>query len=147
MRQKFKILLTLLSFVMVQTMFAQEKEITGSVQDASGVPLLGVNILVKGTSTGTQTDFDGNYTIEASAGETLVFSYVGYTPNEVVVGESSTIDVVLEQGEALETVVVTALGISREKKSLGYSTQQVDSEELNVTRPSNAINSTTHLVT
>jgi|TARA_R100000306_G_scaffold12304_3_gene14783 TonB-linked SusC/RagA family outer membrane protein len=141
MRQKFKILLTLLSFVMVQTMFAQEKQITGSVQDASGVPLLGVNILVKGTSTGTQTDFDGNYTIEASTGETLVFSYVGYTPKEVVVGESSTIDVVLEQGEALETVVVTALGISREKKSLGYSTQQVSSDELNVTRPSNAINS------
>ncbi|PVW17067.1 SusC/RagA family TonB-linked outer membrane protein [Marixanthomonas spongiae] len=141
MRQKFKILLTLLSFVMVQTVFAQEKQITGSVQDASGVPLLGVNILVKGTSTGTQTDFDGNYTIEASTGETLVFSYVGYTPKEVVVGESNTIDVVLEQGEALETVVVTALGISREKKSLGYSTQQVESEELTETRPSNALNS------
>lgn len=141
MRQKFKILLTLMSFVMVQTMFAQEKEITGSVQDASGVPLLGVNILVKGTSTGTQTDFDGNYSIEASAGETLTYSYVGYTPKEVVVGESNTIDVVLEQGEALETVVVTALGISREKKSLGYSTQQVDSEELTKTRNSNALNS------
>jgi len=142
MRQKFKILLTLLSFVMVQTMFAQEKEITGSVQDASGVPLLGVNILVKGSSTGTQTDFDGNYTIEASAGETLVYSYVGFTPKEMVVGESSTIDVVLEQGEALETVVVTALGISREKKTLGYATETVSGDEVNtVTAGGNVANS------
>ncbi|MCT8340692.1 SusC/RagA family TonB-linked outer membrane protein [Flavobacteriaceae bacterium TK19130] len=141
MRQKFKLLLTLFTFLVGQIGFAQEETITGTVTDDSGVPLLGVNILVKGTSTGAQTDFDGNYAIEASQGETLVFSYIGFTPKEVNVGTSNTIDVTLEQGEELETVVVTALGISREKKSLGYSAQQVESEELTATRNSNALNS------
>ncbi|WP_203296056.1 SusC/RagA family TonB-linked outer membrane protein [Luteirhabdus pelagi] len=142
MRQKFKLLLTLFTFLVVQIGFAQEETITGTVTDDSGVPLLGVNILVKGTSTGAQTDFDGNFTIEASQGQTLVFSYIGFTPKEVTVGASNTIDVTLEQGEELETVVVTALGISREKKTLGYATEEVSGEEVNtVTTGGNISNS------
>lgn len=141
MRQKLKLLLVVLCMTLVQTAFAQEKAITGTVTDNSGIPLLGVNIIVKGTSNGTQTDFDGNYSITASVGETLSYSYIGYTSKEVAVGANSVMNVSLEEGEALNEVVITALGISREKKSLGYSTQQVTSEELNVTRPSSAINS------
>ena len=80
------------------------------------------------------------YTITASTGETLVFSYVGFTEKEVAVGASNNINVTLEQGESLNEVVITALGISREKKSLGYATQQVTSEELNTARPTSALN-------
>ncbi|OAB76094.1 SusC/RagA family TonB-linked outer membrane protein [Cochleicola gelatinilyticus] len=141
MRQKLKLLLVVLCLTLVQTAFAQEKAITGTVTDNSGIPLLGVNIIVKGTSNGTQTDFDGNYSITASVGETLAYSYIGYSSQEAVVGASNVMDITLEEGEALNEVVITALGVSREKKSLGYATQQVDSEELNVTRPQNAISS------
>ena len=118
MKIKFTGLLTLFLALAVQFSFAQTKEVTGTVTDGSGVPLPGVNIVIQGTTTGTQTDFDGNYAISASQGQTLVFSYVGFGDSEQVVGASSTINVSLTAGEALDEVVVTALGISREKKSL-----------------------------
>ena len=140
MKIKFTGLLTLLLALVVQVSFAQTKEVTGTVTDGSGVPLPGVNIVIKGTTTGTQTDFDGNYAISASTGETLVFSYVGFGDSEQLVGSANTINVTLQAGEALDEVVVTALGISREKKSLGYATQEVSSEELTQTRNSNALN-------
>ena len=140
MKIKFTGLLTLFLALAVQFSFAQTKEVTGTVTDGSGVPLPGVNIVIQGTTTGTQTDFDGNYAISASQGQTLVFSYVGFGDSEQVVGASSTIDVSLTAGEALDEVVVTALGISREKKSLGYATQEVSNEELTQTRNSNALN-------
>uniref|UniRef100_UPI0025C506A8 TonB-dependent receptor plug domain-containing protein n=1 Tax=Leeuwenhoekiella sp. UBA1003 TaxID=1946744 RepID=UPI0025C506A8 len=140
MKIKFTGLLTLFLALVVQFSFAQTKEVTGTVTDGSGVPLPGVNIVIQGTTTGTQTDFDGNYAISASEGQTLVFSYVGFGDSEQVVGASSTINVSLTAGEALDEVVVTALGISREKKSLGYATQEVSNEELTQTRNSNALN-------
>ncbi|PHQ29464.1 MAG: SusC/RagA family TonB-linked outer membrane protein [Leeuwenhoekiella sp.] len=140
MKTKFSGLLTLLLALVVQISFAQTKTVTGTVTDGSGVPLPGVNILVQNSTTGTQTDFDGNYSIEVATGETLVFSYVGFQEEQRVVGASSTINVSLQAGEALEEVVVTALGISREKKSLGYATQEVSSEELTETRNTNALN-------
>ena len=76
MKIKFTGLLTLFLALAVQFSFAQTKEVTGTVTDGSGVPLPGVNIVIQGTTTGTQTDFDGNYAISASEGQTLVFSYV-----------------------------------------------------------------------
>ncbi|WP_026450499.1 SusC/RagA family TonB-linked outer membrane protein [Aequorivita capsosiphonis] len=139
MKTKFSGILTLLIVLIVQLSFAQEKTISGTVADDTGLPLPGVNIIIKGTSTGTQSDFDGNYSIEAAVGQTLVYSYVGFETQEIAVGASNTIDVAMQGGEALTEVVVTALGISREKKSLGYSTQQVSSEELNETRPTSAL--------
>ncbi|HLU51825.1 MAG TPA: carboxypeptidase-like regulatory domain-containing protein, partial [Flavobacteriaceae bacterium] len=78
MRTKFSGILTLLLAFVVQVSFAQVKTISGNVTDDAGFPLPGVNILVKGTQTGTQSDFDGNYTLNASVGQTLVFSYVGF---------------------------------------------------------------------
>lgn len=131
----------LLSVVLIQLTFAQDGNVTGSVTDDSGVPLPGVNIVVKGTTTGTQSNFDGDYTISASAADVLVFSYVGFADQEVPVGTQSTINVTLQAGEALDEVVVTALGISREKKSLGYATQEVDGSAVNTAKEGNFVNS------
>ncbi len=90
----------------------------------------GANVIIKGTSTGTQTDFDGNYTIQASATDVLAFSFVGYTKREVTVGAQSTINVTLEGDNALEEVIVTAQGIKREKKAVGYAVTTIQAEDI-----------------
>ncbi|MGY5848983.1 SusC/RagA family TonB-linked outer membrane protein [Salegentibacter sp. F14] len=142
MKTKFSSILTLLLAFVVQITFAQEQTITGTVTDEDGLPLPGVNVLVKGTSAGTQTDFDGNYSITANEGDVLVFSFVGLQTAEYPIGNNTTIDVVLEADAAqLEEVVVTALGIQREKKSLGYATQEVDGSEVSDVPTTNFMNS------
>lgn len=134
-------ILTLLLGFSVQLTFAQERTITGTVTNEDGLPLPGVNIVIQGTTTGVQTDFDGNYAIDAEEGDVLVFSFVGLETAEYIVEDTNIIDVILTADEAmLDEVVVTALGITREKKSLGYSTQQVAGEELAESRSSNALN-------
>ncbi|MFC5044205.1 SusC/RagA family TonB-linked outer membrane protein [Aquimarina hainanensis] len=131
MRTKFSVILTLFLAFVVQLTFAQEKTVSGVISDNNGMPLPGVNILVKGTSSGTQSDFDGNYSIEVNKGAVLSFSYIGFSTKELVVGEESTINVTLqEDASELEEVVVTALGIKRSKKSVGYSVQSVEGEEI-----------------
>ena len=131
MKTKFSGILTLLLAFVVQFTFAQEKTISGTVSDNSGMPLPGVNIIVKGTTNGTQTDFDGNYSISASTGDVLTFTYVGQKTVEQTVGASNTIDVTMEEDAAmLDEVVVTAQGIKREKKALGYAVSEVSAEEL-----------------
>jgi TonB-dependent SusC/RagA subfamily outer membrane receptor len=112
----------------VQVSFAQTT-VSGTVSDESGA-LPGANVILKGTSTGTQTDFDGNFSISASSSDVLVISYVGYKTLEVPVGAQSTINITLEADNVLETVVVTAQGIKREKKALGYAVTEVASEEI-----------------
>lgn len=110
---------------------AQEKTVTGTVTDQDGVPLPGVNIVVKGTVRGTQSDFDGNYALQASTGDVLVFSYLGQRTLERSVGDASTINVQMqEDASQLEEVVVTAQGIVREKRSLGYSVTTVESDKV-----------------
>src|SRR5690606_28080498 len=129
MRTKSNGLLTFCMALIVHLTFAQDMTITGNVTDASGLPLPGVNIVVEGTTTGTQTDFDGNYVISASQGQVLIFTYIGQTTVRRTVGAGSSISVQMEEdAQALEEVVVTALGIAREKKSLGYATQEVQGE-------------------
>ncbi|OAD92057.1 SusC/RagA family protein [Aequorivita soesokkakensis] len=140
MKTKFSGILTLLLVLVVQLTFAQEKMISGAVTDDTGLPLPGVNIIIQGTSTGTQSDFDGNYTIEAAQGQTLVYSYVGFETQEIAVGASNKIDVTLKAGSVLDEVVVTALGVSREKQSLGYSTQQVGGEDISTVKGNNFTN-------
>ena len=131
MKTKFSGILTLLLAFVVQLTFAQGGTISGTVSDQDGLPLPGVNIVVKGTSNGTQTDFDGNYSINASSGEILVFSYVGLTSQEVAVGSSSTVNVTMQEDlESLSEVVVTAYGIKKEKRSVGYAVQEVKSEAI-----------------
>ncbi|WJJ96717.1 SusC/RagA family TonB-linked outer membrane protein [Algibacter luteus] len=132
MKKKFSRLLTLILALTVQLTFAQGKTISGTITDGNGLPLPGATVLVKGTSSGASTDFDGKFSIEANQGSTLVFSYVGYATQEIVAGSSATIDITLqEDAQALQEVVVTALGIKREKKSLGSAITTIGSEDLN----------------
>lgn len=106
--------------------------INGSITSAdNGDPLPGVSILIVGTTSGTTSDLDGNYTLEVNQGAVLQFSYVGYLTEEVNVGNQSIIDVVLQlDQDQLEEVVVTALGIEREKKGLGYSVTDVGGDQI-----------------
>ena len=131
MRTKLNGILTLLLAFVVQISFAQVKTISGTVTDQDGLPLPGVNIVVEGTTTGTQTDFDGNYAIQASPGQVLLFSYIGQRDERRTVGAGDVINVqMLEDAQALEEVVVTAQGIKREKKALGYAVASVGAEAL-----------------
>ena len=132
-------MLTLLLAIVVHTSFAQEKIISGTVSDESG-PLPGVSVLKKGTSEGTETDFDGNYSIKVNIGDILVFGFVGMQPQERTVGSSNTINVSLKTDNVLEEVVVTALGISKKEKAIGYAIQKVDGEQLNKTKETNIVN-------
>ena len=116
------------------------QQITGSVSDDNGIPLPGASIVIQGSSSGTTTDFDGNFSIETSQGSTLVISYVGYESQQIVVG-SSPINVQLISDNALDEVVVTALGLTREKKSLGYSVTEVDGDEINTIKDNNIASS------
>lgn len=117
--------------------------VSGHVIDDSSQPLIGVNIQVKGASQGTSTDFDGRFTLEdVDENATLVFSYVGYQKQEVSVAGQTTIDVIMKSDAfGLDEIVVTALGISREKKALGYSVGEVDGEDLNTTPQAGVLNS------
>ncbi|QYS91425.1 carboxypeptidase-like regulatory domain-containing protein [Flavobacterium covae] len=127
MRSKFKWIYTLLIVLTVQFSFAQEKTITGVVTDASG-PLPGVNVLVKGTQRGTSTGFDGKYSIKAKEGETLIFSFIGMKEIVKTVGVSNVINTVLQDdSKVLTEVVVTALGVKKSSKTLGYAAQNVKS--------------------
>ena len=118
-------------FFLAAITYGQQRTITGTVSDASGIPLPGVNIVIKGTATGTQSDFDGNYAIEADRGQVLVFSYIGQRTEEIAVGSSDVINLQMEEdAQALEEVVVTAQGISRQKKALGYAVTTVKSDQL-----------------
>ncbi len=131
MKTKFSGILTLLLAFVVQFTFAQEKIISGTVSDNTGLPLPGVNIIIKGTTTGTQSDFDGNYSINASVGDILTFSYVGLITVEQTVGTANTINVtMLEDATVLDEIVVTAFGIKRNARDLGYSVSQIDTEEI-----------------
>ena len=101
--------------------------VSGTVTDTDGLPLPGATVVVQGTSIGVTSDFDGNYSISASQGDVLVFSYVGYTSKNVVVGSSSTVNVSLESSTALEEVVVTGI-TSRDRKRLTSGSVVVGSE-------------------
>ncbi|MEC7264027.1 MAG: carboxypeptidase-like regulatory domain-containing protein, partial [Bacteroidota bacterium] len=112
------------------TALAQEKNVSGTVTDQDGLPLPGVSILVVGTSVGTQTDFDGNYSIMASVGGTLRFSYIGQKTIERRVGASSVINVSMEEdAQALEEVVVTGY-TSQKRSDITGSIVKVESETL-----------------
>ena len=123
-------LLLFISFLNSNQILSQDNTITGVVSDQDNIPLPGANVLIKGTMTGTLTDFDGAYSIEASQGQILVFSYLGLKTQERAIGTSNSINVRMEENaEALQEVVVTALGIKKEKQALGYAVSEVNSEE------------------
>ena len=140
MKTKFTRICTSFVLFFALTLSAYAQQISGTVTDENGVPLPGATVLVQGTSNGVSTDFDGNYSISASQGDTLVFSFVGYSSQSVVVGSSSTVNVSLEPDNALEEVVVTALGVQRNTKALGYSVTNVEGDEISANPSTNAIN-------
>ncbi len=121
---------------------AQNIAVSGTVVEETGIPLPGVTILIKGTSSGTSTDLDGKYSLTVNNDATLVFSYVGYRDQEIVVGSRTIIDVSMQQAiQSIDEVVVTALGISREKKALGYAVQELSGDDIKKTSETNFINS------
>ena len=130
MKVNYKYLLVLLVVLFTQISFAQEQPVSGVVSDQSGVPIPGVNVSVKGTSNSTQTDLDGKFKISASKTQTLVFSFLGMKTKEVLASTSSINVTLTDDSLELQSVVVTALGITREKKSLGYATQEVKAADL-----------------
>ena len=132
-------MLFLLSMPMI--VFSQARQITGTVRDANGIPLASVSVVEKGTTTGTVTDANGAFSINVSkANATLVFSYVGMESQELVLGTSNNYDVSLSATGELSEVVVTALGIRREKRELGYSAQEISGEALTQTKQTNVVN-------
>jgi outer membrane receptor protein involved in Fe transport len=139
MKSKLAFMLTPLLVLMMSFSFAQEKTITGNVEDQSGLPLPGVSIVVVGTTIGTQTDFDGNYTIIAAVGQKLKFSYVGQKTTEITVGSSNIADVqMVEDSQALEEVVVTGQGSGIERRKLSTTVDALNEEEID-RLPSNQI--------
>ena len=123
---------------------AQGSVVQGTVKDGTGEPLIGVSVVVKGaTGLGVVTDIDGNYKINVKdKNAVLVFSYIGYTPQEVKVGGRSSVDVTMkDESSVLKEVVVTAMGIKRKESSLTYSTQQVKASDLNRVQDPNVANS------
>lgn len=140
-RKLLKAMLLCFFVVMTHNLFAQNV-VTGTVKDDSGQFLPGVSVVVKGTTIGTITDSDGKYSFSVPNNATLVFSFVGMDTKEVAVGNQRKIDIsMIPIVIGVDEVVVTALGISREKKSLAYSVSEVKGAELTKSAGSNVIKS------
>lgn len=139
MRNKYLFSLLIFFIYASQLLFAQEGTITGIVTDNSGTGLPGVNLLVKGTNKGTATDFDGKYAIEASQGDVLVFSFVGFVNQEVTVSGNTVNVSLIEDANELDEVVVTAFGITKSTKELGYSVSQVKTADLDLSGQTSAV--------
>lgn len=113
----------------------------GTVTGDDGSALIGATVLLKGTSTGTITDVDGKYSLRVpNDGAVLVFSFTGFSTEEIAVGASNVLDLTMKSGQVLEEVVVTALGISRYRNEVAYSAQKVDGDQMTVTRDANLVN-------
>ncbi|MGA1545557.1 MAG: SusC/RagA family TonB-linked outer membrane protein [Flavobacteriaceae bacterium] len=123
-----------LYYLMALLLFAQvaiaQRTITGNVTDDQGVPLPGATVLQVGTSNGTTTDFDGNFSITVEDGASISASFVGYETSTIVVNGQDQINFSLAQGNQLEEVIVTSLGIKREKQALGYAVSEVSNESI-----------------
>ena len=130
MKLKINHLLALLLMLFVQISFAQEKKVTGKVTDNKKNPLAGVSVEIKGSKNGTQTDFEGSYSINVGSGQTLVFRYISSKTQEIVVSGSVLNVVLQESATELETLVVTAQGVKRSKQAIGYATSQIKAADI-----------------
>ena len=121
--------------------YVEQLDVRGKVVDQNGQGLPGVSVIVQGTTSGTTTDTEGIYRLTVSDGATLVFSFVGFESQVIPVSNRSVIDISMKEDiESLDEVVVTALGIEKDRKTLGYATAKVESEEFNVNRSPNFMN-------
>ena len=122
----------------------QRVDVRGKVIDSNGEPLIGVSVRVKGSQGGASTDVQGNFTLDAPANAVLVFTYVGYLTQEVAVNGRTSVNVTLaEDRQALSEVVVTALGVTKAKRGLGYAVQEVRGDQFTEARQNNIANSLT----
>ena len=142
--KRFLLLFMVMVSFLATSVMAQERTISGRVTgEETGTPVPGVNVILKGTTVGTVTDIDGNYKLNVpEEGGTLVYSFIGLTTEEVRIGDQTVINMGMTADiRQLSEVVVTALGIEREERSLGYSIQEVDGEEMNTVPTDNFLNS------
>jgi TonB-linked SusC/RagA family outer membrane protein len=130
MKTRLRVLLTLLMALMMQISFAQQRSVSGTVTDEGGFPIPGVNVLIKGTATGTQTDIDGKFTLQAAPTDVLLFTYVGMQSKEVSASSTSLSVKMADTATELQGVVVTAAGIKREKASIGAASTTVRADQL-----------------
>ena len=128
-------------FLFIVCSLSAQQIVNGTVTDELGAPLPGATISVIGTNDGTTTDFDGNYSITTSNGVELQISYIGYQKQNILVSDEAEFSVSLQPDNELSNVVVTALGISREKKSLGYSVSEISGDQINTIKDYNIANS------
>ena len=139
MKQFLTIILALAAILQVA---AQDNSLTGTVKDEKSNPLSGATVTVKGSNTATTTNEAGNFSIKASQGKVLEFTYTGYLKKEITVSGSGTLDVSLSpDNQNLGEIVVTALGISKSKRNLNYATQTVGVDEISKARELNVVNS------
>ena len=121
--------------------YIQGQSINGTVIDDNNLPLPGASVILSGTQSGVVTDFDGNFSIDASVGQTLIVSYVGFESKSILINSLASLEIQLISDNTLDEVVVTALGLSREKKSLGYSVSEISGENVNTIKDNNLANS------
>lgn len=127
-----KLFFSVLVFIASVTFVYAQKNVTGTISDNNGIPLPGVNLVIKGTATGASTDFDGKFSINTkSEKDVLIISYVGYKTQEIGVANKTVINITLhEDAESLSEVVITAQGIKKSKKALGYAITTLDSQDV-----------------
>jgi TonB-linked SusC/RagA family outer membrane protein len=139
MKLKFNRFFVLFLALAAQISFAQERVVSGTASDTAGMPLPGVSVAVKGTQTGTQTNFDGKFSIKATPSQVLIFSFIGMKTQEIS-ASSEKINVNLQDdSQTLEEVVVTALGISKSEKTLGYAVSKVSKDEISKSGEQNVL--------
>src|SRR5690242_18792806 len=142
MRKLLTAVFALLLMHISQRSFAQERTITGTVLASDGTPVPNASVLIKGSSIGTQSDVDGHFSIKASKGDVLIVSAVGYTAKDIKLGSGAPGTITLERSnDQLQEVVVTALGIKKERKALGYAVSDLSAGELMKNKNTNVVNS------
>jgi len=137
----FKKVLSFIAILSIGIVAYAQRQVTGTVVDKSGTPVPGASVVVSGSTVGTITDANGHFSINASSDKTLNVSSIGYKDAAVKVGDRTVLQIVLEEdNELLDEVVVTALGVTRQEKTLGYSATTMKSEELLAARTTNVMN-------
>ena len=135
---RFLLILSLLLFLGLEALFAQTKVITGKVIGDDGAPIPGASVVIKGTTTGVVTDFDGSYSLQVPADATAIqISFLGMKTQELAIGDKTNLNATLESDAvSIDEVVVTAMGMKRSEKTLGYGASTLKSDELTVTQNS-----------
>src|SRR6185312_9896475 len=138
---KFRTAVTVMLFCIAPSILLAQTKISGTVTDETQQTLPGVSVKLAGTPQGGQTDNNGRYIIAANKGQTLVFSFIGYDTQSIVIGDETVINVTLRSNsKSLNEVVVTALGVKKETRRIGYAVQTVNGSDLTTARDPNPVN-------